>query len=129
MIVRVARHTSDLNAIVTFYHEILGLDILGSFENHDNYDGVFLGLHNENWHLEFTTSHAAPEHEPDADDLFVFYTKSMKEYNHLIERFKLNGIKEVKPRNPYWKAHGKTFLDPDGFRIVISKLSFQRRKK
>ena len=75
---RVARHTSKIDTIINFYHSILGFDILGSFENHDGYDGVFLGLKDENWHLEFTISETSPNHHPDEDDLLVFYANSEK---------------------------------------------------
>ena len=45
---RSARHTTNLKAITHFYHELLGLDIIGLFEGHDAYDGIFFGKKNEN---------------------------------------------------------------------------------
>ena len=56
MTFRYARHTTDLKQIERFYTEIVGLEKLGGFEKHNNYDGLFLGHKNSNWHLEFTTS-------------------------------------------------------------------------
>ena len=53
MIFRHARHTSCLDKIEKFYTDIVGLEKLGSFENHSNYNGIFLGHKNSNWHLEF----------------------------------------------------------------------------
>jgi hypothetical protein len=29
------------------------------------------------------------------------------------------GVEPVAPANPYWAAHGSTFEDPDGFRVVL----------
>ena len=29
------------------------------------------------------------------------------------------GTEPVTPANPYWAAHGLTFEDPDGFRVVL----------
>lgn len=29
------------------------------------------------------------------------------------------GAEPVTPANPYWAAHGLTFEDPDGFRVVL----------
>ena len=49
---RVARHTNNLKAITTFYTGVLGLKIFGSFEDHNTYNGVFLGLQGLDWHLE-----------------------------------------------------------------------------
>lgn len=58
MTFRFARHTNNLEQLKTFYIDVLGLELLGSFENHNGYDGIFLGNQNENWHLEFTKSDA-----------------------------------------------------------------------
>ncbi|MGB0887246.1 MAG: VOC family protein [Vicingaceae bacterium] len=118
---RVARHTNNLKRIIHFYHTILGLDILGSFEKHDDYDGVFLGLENENWHLEFTVSNNKPNHTPDKDDLIVFYSESKNHFNEIITSLKNENINPIKSQNPYWNKTGITILDPDNFRVVIVK--------
>jgi len=123
MNLRIARHTSDLNAIILFYHNILGLEILGSFKNHGDYDGVFLGIKNENWHLEFTVSSEKPDHKADANDLLVFYPESQEKFLELIDKIRKAEIKVAKPKNPYWEENGITYLDPDGYRIVIAKLA------
>jgi hypothetical protein len=52
MKVRFARHTNNLDAIKSFYIDVLGLDLLGGFENHNGYDGVFIGIPNTDWYLE-----------------------------------------------------------------------------
>jgi catechol 2,3-dioxygenase-like lactoylglutathione lyase family enzyme len=117
---RVARHTRSLAPIIDFYGGILGMEILGEFKNHHQYDGVFLGFKNADWHLEFTVSDEAPDHKPDDDDLLVFYAASVEEYNTLKEKLISQNVEEVSPRNPYWKENGMSFTDPDGFRVVIS---------
>ncbi len=118
----VARHTDDLEPIVKFYRDILGLEIIGEFKNHNNYDGVFIGKEGLDWHLEFTTSNDSADHDADMDDLLVFYVESEKEYIKLNEKFKDKGISPAVPKNPYWKENGSTYTDPDGFRVVISIL-------
>ena len=117
---RTARHTKQLNPIIDFYGRVLGLQVLGEFKDHQNYNGVFLGIPGESWHLEFTVSSDDPTHTPDNDDLLVFYAESIEEFNRIKERFIANRAKHVKPKNPYWEKNGITFEDPDGFRIVIS---------
>jgi len=117
---RIARHTTDLNRIIDFYGRILGLKVLGDFKDHHQYNGVFMGLPGEGWHLEFTVSNKPPEHKPDNDDLLVFYASSLTEFADIKKRFVINKVKHVKPANPYWEKNGITFEDPDGFRIVIS---------
>ena len=42
MTFRFARHTNDLEQIKSFYIAILGFELLGTFENHNGYDGVFI---------------------------------------------------------------------------------------
>jgi len=117
---RVARHTDSLENIVTFYTDILGLQVLDDFKDHDNYNGVFIGFPGADWHLEFTTSDEAPAHKPDADDLLVFYASTIEEYNTILQRFTEHKIRKADPKNPYWKTNGTAFLDPDGYGIIIA---------
>jgi catechol 2,3-dioxygenase-like lactoylglutathione lyase family enzyme len=53
-ILRVARPTDDLDALLRFYRQGLGLKVLYRFEDHDGFDGVMLGHDNAPYHLEFT---------------------------------------------------------------------------
>ncbi|MES2274636.1 MAG: VOC family protein [Bacteroidota bacterium] len=121
MKLRVARHTTNLQTITLFYTELLGLSLLGSFKDHDHYDGIFLGLPGADWHLEFTTSNQQPHHQPDEDDLLVFYPDTVEDYAALINRFKQAGTEQVEAKNSYWRANGVVYLDPDGFGVVIAK--------
>lgn len=116
---RVARHTEDLERIKDFYLLIPGMQVLGSFRDHDGYDGIFLGLKDADWHLEFTVGHGKAEHVADEDDLLVFYPESKLEYQKTIEAFTNQGITPTQPKNPYWQINGTHFPDPDGFGIII----------
>jgi len=122
MTIRFARHTNDLNAIKSFYIMVLGFELLGDFENHDNYNGVFLGFPNADWHLEFTTSDEKADHHFDEDDILVLYPESQTRYDSLLEKLAANNIALVPSKNPYWNENGRMFLDPDGYRIVLSPL-------
>lgn len=51
---RVARPTDQLESVVRFYRDGLGLEELGAFRDHDGFDGVMLGVRGEPYHLEFT---------------------------------------------------------------------------
>lgn len=116
---RYARHTNNLKALIEFYTNVLGLEKLGGFENHSNYNGVFLGLPNRDWHIEFTESDEKAEHHPDDDDVLVFYLTSeeIKIVRGNIEKYK---IPVVHSKNPYWQEHGIEVKDPDGFGVVIT---------
>lgn len=119
MTFRYAKHTTDLIKIEKFYTEIVGLEKLGSFENHDNYNGLFLGYSNSDWHLEFTTSPDLPKSNFDEDDILVFYVNSSIELDKIKERLKLNGIPLETPKNPYWKENGIMISDPDNYKVVF----------
>ncbi|MBY0486741.1 MAG: VOC family protein [Flavobacteriaceae bacterium] len=123
MTFRYARHTNNLELLKSFYIDVLGLELLGGFENHNGYDGVFIGKQEENWHLEFTQSDEIANHTFDDDDLLIFYPSSKLEFEWLQEKLKNHSIQFVKSKNPYWNENGIQFLDPDGFGIVISHLN------
>lgn len=118
--VRVARPTDKLEEVVRFYRDGLGLRVLGSFENHAGYDGVFLGLPGADCHLEFTR-HAAgsPCPAPTKDNLLVLYVEDRAAVLRKVERLRALGCEPVEPENPYWAGEGFTFEDPDGWRVVL----------
>ncbi|MFM2369554.1 MAG: hypothetical protein RL619_1864 [Bacteroidota bacterium] len=124
MNLRIARHTNNLEKIEAFYVNILGFERLGGFQNHNNYDGVFIGKPKLDWHFEFTQSNEKANHHFDKDDILVLYPETVLEYNNLINNILENNISIITANNPYWNdpevSGGKMFLDPDGFRIVIS---------
>jgi catechol 2,3-dioxygenase-like lactoylglutathione lyase family enzyme len=125
MKLRIARHTNDLEKIKSFYIDILGLELMGTFENHDNYDGVFIGKPNLDWHLEFTKSNDLANHIFDEDDILVFYPETILEFKALINNLLNNAFSIITSKNPYWNKNGKMFLDPDGYRIVLSDLKIK----
>ena len=117
---RYARHTNDLHSITEFYTKVIGLEKLGSFENHSDYDGVFLGYTNADWHLEFTTSNENPKHSSDDDDLLVFYLNSKDEIREIAENAKRHGARQVKSKNPYWHKNAIELRDPDNYGIILA---------
>src|SRR5262245_37588443 len=118
--VRIARHTSRLEAVVAFYRDGLGLPELYRFTNHDGYDGVMLGLPGKAYHLEFTQHLSGPEPSaPSEDDLLVLYIPDRAQFASLRERLERLGHHAVAPRNTYWRRDAVTFEDPDGWRVVL----------
>ncbi|MBF4464477.1 VOC family protein [Flavobacterium sp. LC2016-12] len=122
MFLRVARHTNDLERIENFYVDILGFERLGGFQNHNNYDGVFIGKSGLDWHFEFTQSDSKAKHTFDEEDVIVLYPKTISDYNELKNKLVRNNISTIAAINPFWNENGKMFQDPDGYRIVISPL-------
>jgi catechol 2,3-dioxygenase-like lactoylglutathione lyase family enzyme len=119
--VRIARPTDQLNEVIRFYHEGLGLAELYRFEGHDGYTGVMLGLPGAEYHLEFTTHEdGSPGTAPTRDNLLVFYRGSEDEARAGAERLAAIGHHPVEAENPFWTANGGiTIEDPDGWRVVL----------
>jgi catechol 2,3-dioxygenase-like lactoylglutathione lyase family enzyme len=113
---RVARHTERLAEVVAFYRDGLGLTEIGRFRDHDGYDGVFLELPGTGAHLEFTSGGAQAAPRPHPESLLVLYLGDETAVQAVADRL---GTDAVAPANPYWAEHGKTFEDPDGFRVVL----------
>jgi hypothetical protein len=120
MTFRYARHTTNLKRIEEFYCKYVGLEKLGGFENHNEYDGLFLGNKTSNWHLEFTMSNEAPMSTFDPDDILVFYVTSKVELSRIKELLIKGKIPLETPKNPYWSKYGIMIDDPDGYKIVFS---------
>lgn len=117
---RIARPTDQLKKVVEFYRDGVGLKVVGSFEKHDGYDGVMLGLPEVGYHLEFTQhEHGSPCPAPTQDNLLVFYIPDTAARDAIVNRLNDMGYPEVKPENPYWERAGVTIEDPDGWRIVL----------
>ncbi len=117
---RFARPTDQLQEVVRFYRDGLGLPVIGSFEGHSGYDGVMLGLPGHDYHLEFTQHEAgSPCPAPTEDNLLVFYIPDRAAIDAIAQRLTVMGYSEVPPENPYWQGRGVTIADPDGWRIVL----------
>ena len=122
---RVARPSDDLDGLVRFYHDGLGLDVLCRFEDHDGFDGVMLGRKGAPYHLEFTRArgHVAGR-APTQDNLLVFYLPDAGEWREAVERMQAAGFDAVPAFNPYWDRSGRTFEDPDGYRVVLQNAAW-----
>jgi catechol 2,3-dioxygenase-like lactoylglutathione lyase family enzyme len=119
---RVARPTDDIEALLPFYRDGLGLKVLFQFQDHDGFDGVMLGRPGAPYHFEFTTAHGhRAGRAPTQDNLLVFYVPDQDEWEQAIRKMESAGFAPVASFNPYWDVSGRTFEDPDGYRIVIER--------
>jgi catechol 2,3-dioxygenase-like lactoylglutathione lyase family enzyme len=122
---RVARPTDDLDAVVKFYRDGLGFAVVGRFADHDGFDGVMLGRAGAGYHLEFTRKAGHPAGKaPTRDNLLVFYLPDPHAWAEAVERMGAAGYAPVPAFNPYWDRHGKTFEDPDGYRVVLQNANW-----
>jgi catechol 2,3-dioxygenase-like lactoylglutathione lyase family enzyme len=122
---RVARPSDNLDAVVKFYRDGLGFTVLYEFTDHDGFDGVMLGHQGAEYHLEFTRKH---DHKagkaPTEDNLLVFYLPDEADWKRGVDQMERHGHQPVKSFNPYWDKKGKTFEDPDGYRVVLQNASW-----
>jgi len=119
-VIRVARGTNDFGPIRRFYCAGLGLEELERFEDHDGFDGILLGRRGWPYHLEFTIERGqtAPR-SSSADQLLAFYLPDASVWKAAVDRLVAAGFLPVAAGNPYWDRNGKTFEDPEGFRVVL----------
>ncbi|MBL0343709.1 VOC family protein [Candidatus Villigracilis affinis] len=117
---RVARPTDNLDLIVEMYRVGLDLDVLGSFKDHQGFDGIMLGKSGMQYHFEFThhRGHKVGK-APTQDNLLVFYVPDRAEWEAACARMELAGFMPVPSYNPYWDQDGRTFEDADGYRVVL----------
>lgn len=124
---RVARPSDDLDALLRFYRDGLGLAVLDRFEDHDGFDGIMLGLEGAPYHFEFTRKrgHVAGR-APTQDNLLVFYHPDAAAWRAAVQRMHDAGFAPVRSFNPYWDRHGAAFEDPDGYRVVLQNAAWGR---
>ena len=119
---RIARPVRDLARTTAMYCQGLGLQVVGSFEDHDGFDGVMLGFEGSAYHFEFTHCRTHPVvPAPTLEDLLVFYVPAATDWQTACASMLAAGFKQVAAFNPYWETRGRTYEDPDGYRIVLQQ--------
>ncbi|RZK23468.1 MAG: VOC family protein [Hymenobacter sp.] len=122
---RVARPTDKLAALRHFYVQGLGLTELYAFTGHAGFDGLMLGHPHAPYHLKFTSQpgHPVPP-APTAENLLVFYLPDPPAWQAAVARMAAAGYEPVVAHNAYWDQQGRTFEDPDGYRVVLQQAAW-----
>ena len=119
---RIARPVTDIERAANMYCQGLELSILASFQDHDGFDGIMVGVPSAGYHLEFTRSRRHPiTPRPTPEDLLVLYYPSESEWNLACARMSAAGFDSVSSFNPYWNVHGCSYQDPDAYRVVLHR--------
>lgn len=106
----------------------LELEVLGSFQNHAGFDGVMVGAPDGPFHFEFTRCRDHPvTPSPTPEDLVVAYLPDDAAWRSACERMVAAGFEAAASFNPYWDERGRTFLDIDGYRIVLQRAEWTGR--
>lgn len=117
---RIARPTDNLAEIAEMYSKGLGFTVLAQFTDHEGFDGVILGHPQQPHHIEFTAQRGHRVGKaPTKDHLLVFYIPDKDEWDESCKQMIAAGFRGVRSYNPYWDIQGKTFEDPDGYRVVL----------
>jgi hypothetical protein len=59
------------------------------------------------------------------DNLLVLYLPGDAEWKEAVQRMEGAGFKPLECNfNPYWDVQGKTFEDPDGWRVVLQNAAW-----
>lgn len=118
--VRIARHTEQLETIVAFYRDGLGLLERARFADHAGYDGVVLQLGAGDLELEFTAHPGQGSHTAHPDELIAISFADGATCTAMARRLVEAGGVLSRAANPYWDAVGATAIaDPDGTLILL----------
>lgn len=117
---RIARPVTDINRAFHMYSEGLGLRKIAEFNDHQGFSGIMLGLNNLSWHLEFTVClHHPVKPSQTEEDLLVLYYPDTDEWQATCEKMITAGFIKASSFNSYWEVKGRTFIDPDGYRVIL----------
>jgi catechol 2,3-dioxygenase-like lactoylglutathione lyase family enzyme len=112
--------------MLRFYHDGLGFEVVGRFEDHDGFDGVMLGTPSGAYHFEFTVeSGVTAPPAPSQENLLVLYLPDIADHQSAVSAMKEVGYTPVRSHNPYWDKQGVTFEDADGYRVVLASTSWK----
>ena len=99
---RVARPSDDLDALLAFYRDGLGLGLLYRFDNHAGFDGIVLGREGAPYHFEFTRARGHQVgRAPSQDNLLVFYIPEAEAWQAAVSQMRAAGFAPVPAFNPY----------------------------
>lgn len=117
---RVARPTRHLERSLAFYTDAVGLPVLSSFDDHDGFSGVILGVPDASCQLELVFHHEV-EPSPTREDQLVLYLGSAAAVEERVAAIRAAGHEPQAPANPYWARAGAiAFVDPDGYWLILS---------
>ena len=79
-----------------------------------------IGIEDAPYHFEFTRQRGHVAGRASTEDrLLVFYLPDEAGWKAAVDQMTAGGYEPVPSYNPYWDRHGRTYEDPDGYRVVL----------
>jgi catechol 2,3-dioxygenase-like lactoylglutathione lyase family enzyme len=116
--IRFARLCHRFEETIRFYRDLVGLPLLGTFEDSFGENGAIFGLPGPSLTFELVQSE-----RPVAGDLLqqiCLYFPDSRAQEAAMEDLRSAGMEPVRS-HPYWEANGAvTYLDPEGHAVVFA---------
>jgi Glyoxalase-like domain len=120
--IRFARRTTNFEATVRFYRELVGLPLFETFEGSYGSNGAIFGLPSFNLTMEIVE--AVDELAVDHHEQLCLYFPDREAQQLAVARLQASGAQPVE-QHPYWEATGAvTYRDPDGREVVFAPFVF-----
>ena len=116
--IRFARRSSNFNATVRFYRELVGLPVYETFDASYGSNGAIFGLPSS--HLTMEIVEAVDSVAVDHHEQLCLYFPDKQAQHAAIARLQRAALEPV-DQHPYWEANGAvTYRDPDGRAVVFA---------
>lgn len=118
---RLSRPTNHLEAILSFYVDGLGFEVLDRFDNQQGWDGVILGHRDWPYQFEFTArrDESVVPPAPTPEHFLVFCIPEGEYWQKRLKALFEAGFQQVTPHQLYADEGTATYEDPDGYRVVL----------
>ena len=127
---RLSRPTNHLEAILSFYVDGLGFEVLDRFDNQQGWDGVILGHRDWPYQFEFTArrDESVVPPAPTPEHFLVFCIPEGEYWQKRLKALFEAGFQQVTPPQLYADEGTATYEDPAGRRQPLHARMAGRRR-
>jgi hypothetical protein len=123
---RWVRASGHYEATVAFYHDLVGLPIIGQFSSSFDEDGTIFGLPDTTTQMEIVRAHD-DNYATGTFDQLVFYLDDANAVFTATGPLRDAGLEPDRAVHAYWAANGAvSYRDPDGRDVVFAPWVYGR---